>query len=116
MFFTVCLCVRLKLCVSFFLYFATITYLLYIQDRPQFRLDFEVPIKRGMSSKASTTAILLGRERSSALHTLLQRCMLSRSKEELVGEEKLRGKKDHIVLCDLSPLQVDVDVGIGIGI
>lgn len=76
------------------------------QDLAQFKEDFETPIKRGMSNKASMEALRLGRSRGKALHRLLHKCMLSRSKESLQGEEKLKGKNDYIVLCDLSPLQV----------
>lgn len=72
----------------------------------QFREDFDIPIKRGLSSKACTAAIDTGKRRSVALNKLLTSHMLQRGKELLAGDKGLlKGKNDFVVLCDLSELQ-----------
>jgi SNF2 family DNA or RNA helicase len=76
-------------------------------DKASFRDYYTDPIKRGLSSKAKNDAVRKGRERSNELkENVLSLYYISRKKESLGGTEKLSGKRDHVVLCDLSPLQV----------
>ena len=66
---------------------------------------FQKPIGKLLNLKSSFEVQELGRRRRKELQTLMEKRMIGRKKEELSGEFQLKGKKDNIVLCDLSELQ-----------
>jgi SNF2 family DNA or RNA helicase len=77
-----------------------------MQDRASFKDHFGDPIKRGKSTKATEEGRKLGNDRLRELQSIMRKYRLGRKKESLTGVNKLKGKDDIVVLCDMSPLQV----------
>eukprot|EP00658_Telonema_sp_P-2_P009217 TRINITY_DN13471_c0_g1_i1.p1 TRINITY_DN13471_c0_g1~~TRINITY_DN13471_c0_g1_i1.p1 ORF type:complete len:201 (+),score=46.89 TRINITY_DN13471_c0_g1_i1:73-675(+) len=75
-------------------------------DLRAFRKHFMVPIDRGQSVKADLSAIALKNERSSDLRQLTGEHILVRDKSLIA--DQLPGKKDLVVLCRMSHLQLSV--------
>ena len=72
----------------------------------EFKEHFVDPIKRGFRKKACPEAIDLAYKRQAELQVLLSnKYMLRRTKEDKLT---LLGKKDKVILCELSPIQKEL--------
>jgi len=77
------------------------------QTLENFKEHFSAPIRNAMSTKHAMAPAVIqrGNERGQELHAMMECYMLKRKKESLVGEQKLKGKMEWVVLSDLTRLQ-----------
>lgn len=73
-------------------------------DKAFFIDYFADPIKRLIAKQASFEAIERGNQRTEELRTLLGKYLLQRKKEEVLAD-RLKGKREIVVFCELSELQ-----------
>lgn len=65
---------------------------------------FADPIKRLIAKQASHEAIEKGNQRTEELQAILKKYMLQRKKEDVLAD-RLKGKREIVVFCELSELQ-----------
>ena len=73
-------------------------------DKAYFIDYFADPIKRLIAKQASFEAIERGNQRTEELRALLGKYLLQRKKEEVLAD-RLKGKREIVVFCELSDLQ-----------
>jgi DNA repair and recombination RAD54-like protein len=76
----------------------------HFREKEDFKNHFVGPIRRSLKAGASEEARALGSRRKDELQGVLGRYLLQRSKEVELGSQ-LKGKREIVVFCDLSPLQ-----------
>ena len=73
-------------------------------DKAFFIDYFADPIKRLIAKRASFEAVERGNQRTEELRALLGKYLLQRKKEDVLAD-RLKGKREIVVFCELSDLQ-----------
>ena len=71
----------------------------------QFQKTIAAPLAKSMSKKASEADVVHGRQAGDSLRALLKPLMLRRRKDVIAHQ--MPKKKDHVVFCQLAPVQME---------